>query len=226
MKSADFVSLTDGAAAVFSTRSPLKTTPNEDAVAVIPCGEGAAVLFVADGVGGGPAGEQPSTHAVEVLRRTLAGSVRDGDLLRTAIINGIEAANDKIQELGLGAATTLAAVEIQDNQVRPYHVGDSMILVVGQRGKIKLQTISHSPVGYAVESGLLDESEAMHHEDRHLVSNLLGTPEMRIELGPTIPLAVMTLSYSRVTASSIIYTSTKSSRPCARGRSTRSSIDW
>ena len=26
-----------------------------------------------------------------------------------------------------------------------------------KRGKIKLQTVSHSPVGYAVESGLLDE---------------------------------------------------------------------
>jgi serine/threonine protein phosphatase PrpC len=189
MKTAEIVSLSGGAVAVFSARSPQKTTANEDAVAVIPCGQKAAVLVVADGVGGGPAGEQASSRAVQVLRRTLKGSVREGDLMRTAIIDGIEAANEEIEELGLGAATTLAAVEIQDNQVRPYHVGDSMILVVGQRGKIKLQTVSHSPVGYAIESGLLDESEAMHHEDRHLVSNLLGTPEMRIELGPTIALA-------------------------------------
>jgi len=68
-------------------------------------------------------------------------------------------------------------------------VGDSMILVVGQRGKIKLQTVSHSPVGYAVESGLLDEAEAMHHEDRHLVSNMLGMTDMRIEVGSAIELA-------------------------------------
>jgi serine/threonine protein phosphatase PrpC len=44
-------------------------------------------------------------------------------------------------------------------------------------------------VGYAVEAGLLDEAEAMHHEDRHLVSNMLGSPDMRIDVGSTIELA-------------------------------------
>ena len=57
------------------------------------------------------------------------------------------------------------------------------------RGRVKLQTISHSPVGYAVESGMLDDQEAMHHEERHVVSNIIGTPEMRIEIGPPIDLA-------------------------------------
>jgi serine/threonine protein phosphatase PrpC len=64
-----------------------------------------------------------------------------------------------------------------------------MIMVVGQRGRLKLQTISHSPVGYALEAGVLDEAEAMQHEDRHLVSNFVGTSEMRIELGPLLRLA-------------------------------------
>ena len=64
-----------------------------------------------------------------------------------------------------------------------------MILVVGQRGKIKLQTVSHSPVGYAVEAGVLDEKEALHHEDRHLVSNMLGLADMRIEVGSIVELA-------------------------------------
>ncbi len=63
-----------------------------------------------------------------------------------------------------------------------------MILVVGQRGKLKLQTVPHSPVGYAVEAGLLDEKEAIHHEDRHLVSNIVGSPEMTIEVGRTLKL--------------------------------------
>ena len=72
---------------------------------------------------------------------------------------------------------------------RPYHVGDSEILVVGQRGRIKLQTVSHSPVGYAVEAGLLTQKEALHHDDRHLVSNLIGSPDMRIEVGSPMVLA-------------------------------------
>ena len=63
------------------------------------------------------------------------------------------------------------------------------MLVVGQRGKIKLQTVSHSPVGYALESGLLEEEEALHHDQRHLISNMVGSAEMRIEVGSPIRLA-------------------------------------
>ena len=84
---------------------------------------------------------------------------------------------------------TLAVVEIQGRTVRPYHVGDSMILTSGQRGKIKLQTIAHSPVGYAVEAGFLDRDEAMHHEERHLISNMIGSEAMHITIGAPVKLA-------------------------------------
>ena len=39
-----------------------------------------------------------------------------------------------------------------------------------------------------VEAGLLDESEAIHHEDRHVVSNVLGSPNMHIEVGSVLHL--------------------------------------
>jgi serine/threonine protein phosphatase PrpC len=83
----------------------------------------------------------------------------------------------------------LAVVEIGKAFVRSYHVGDSFVLVAGQRGRIKLQTIAHSPVGYAVEAGMLDEQEAMHHEERHVISNAVGSSDMRIELGAPLALA-------------------------------------
>ena len=83
----------------------------------------------------------------------------------------------------------MVIAEFSGIHVRPYHVGDSMILVVGGRGKVKLQNIPHSPVGYGVEAGLLDEAEAMHHDQRHLVSNVVGSPDMRIEIGPPLELA-------------------------------------
>jgi serine/threonine protein phosphatase PrpC len=111
------------------------------------------------------------------------------DPLRPAILDGIEAANEKVRGLGTGAATTLVLVEIRDRVVRSYHVGDSAILLVGQRGKLKFQTIAHSPIGYAVEAGLIDEKDAIHHEERHMISNVIGSPEMRIEIGPTIEMA-------------------------------------
>ena len=75
----------------------------------------------------------------------------------------------KVPRPDLGAGTTLAVVQITGDVMRRYHAGDSMILMVGQRGRIKVESIAHSPVGYGIESGLLDAADATTHEDRHLV---------------------------------------------------------
>lgn len=183
MNEPDLRSLGAGEAAVFSARAPGKETPNEDAAALIPCAGDGWVLLVADGMGGSRAGKEAAAIAVHAMARALAEGAAVGAPLRHAIVDGFERANGEVQALGVGAATTLAAVEVADGSVRPYHVGDSTILLFGGRGKLKLQTVAHSPVGFAVEAGLLDETEAMHHEDRHLVSNAIGAPDMRIEIG-------------------------------------------
>lgn len=189
MESGELHGLWEGSAAVFSCRSPDKQTANEDAAALIPFDGQSGILVVADGLGGSRAGEQASSLALSSLQDALAEAASNGADLRSGILNGIETANRKIVELGIGAGTTLALVEIQGRTARPYHVGDSMILVVGQRGRIKWQTVSHSPVGYAVEAGFLDATEAMHHDERHIVSNMLGMADMRIEIGSPIELA-------------------------------------
>jgi serine/threonine protein phosphatase PrpC len=181
--------LAGGVAAVYSMRGPNKEDPNEDAAALIPLNGNAAVLVVADGVGGVRAGELAAEIAVRSLSASLRQNGRDNPELRIAILDGIEKANQSILEQGLGAATTLAVVEIQGNQIRPYHIGDSSILVFGQRGKLKLQTVPHSPVGFAIESGLMNEEEAMHHEARHIVSNVIGMDHMRIEVGAPFTLS-------------------------------------
>jgi serine/threonine protein phosphatase PrpC len=119
-----------------------------------------------------------------MMRTAIAAASGTETLLRSAIIDGFEQANAAVRELGVGAGSTLAVVQVEGLTIRPYHVGDCEILVTGSRGKIKLQTVSHSPVGYGVEAGLLDKSEAMVHEDRHIVSNIIGSEDMRIEIGP------------------------------------------
>ena len=108
--------------------------------------------------------------------------------LRTAILNGIEAANQTILSDFPSSGSTLAAVEVNADSIRPYHIGDSEILVVGQRGKIKLLTVSHSLVGMGVEAGLIDEEDALHHDERHIILNAIGSADMRIELGAPIQL--------------------------------------
>ena len=189
LQQGDVLPFASGQVAVYSARCPSKTANNEDAAALIPLDDRTGVMVVADGMGGGSAGEHASRLAVRTLRSSLK-TVQRGDVpLRVAVLNGIEAANRAVTDLGIGAATTLAVAEIQGRSVRTYHVGDSMILIVSQRGKVKLQTVSHSPVGYAVEAGILDEKEALHHEDRHLVSNMIGLSDMRVEIGSIVELA-------------------------------------
>ena len=183
------LALASGVCSIFSTRCPGKQTPNEDAAAVVPLGPERAVLIVADGMGGTPAGERAATLAVQSVIDAIRNSDDDPALLRVAILDGFEHANQAVRALGVGAGTTMSVVEINERTARPYHVGDSEILVVGQRGRIKLQTLAHSPVAYAVEAGLLDQDEAMHHDERHIISNMIGAESMRIDIGSPVALA-------------------------------------
>jgi serine/threonine protein phosphatase PrpC len=172
----------------YSCPSPDRDTENEDSAAVIPYGPGAVVLVVADGAGGLPAGRLASHTAVATLVAHLQHSGEKTVMLRTAILDGIEAANEAVKDLANGAATTFTVLTIEGLVVRAYQIGDSEGLVIGQRGRVRLQTPVQSPTGFAVEAGFLNELEALHHQDRHLVSNFLGTHETRIDIGHAIKL--------------------------------------
>ena len=173
----------------FSRRSPFKETYNEDAVGIIHVDDETAVFAIADGCGGMRGGEQASEIALQVLFDSIERNESGPERMRVAILDGIEQANIAVQDLKIGAACTIAVVEYHRGTIRPYHVGDSMILVTGNRGRIRYQSVCHSPVGFAVESGMLAADDAMHHEDRHIVSNVVGDSRMRIEIGPAVKLS-------------------------------------
>jgi len=166
-----------------------KADGNEDCAALVPFGPDAAVLAVADGLGGLPAARTASSTLINTLCTSLKRAEREQRPLRGAVLDAIESTNQKLLADGLGNATTAALIEIDGTTVRPYHVGDSQILLTGQRGRIKLQTLAHSPTGYAVESGMLDEDDALDHAERHYVANVVGDREMRIEIGTPVKMA-------------------------------------
>ena len=182
------LSVGGGSMVAFTCRAPDKESDNEDSVAAIPYGPDAVVLVVADGAGGLPAGRRASQTAVRSLEASLNVAMSETMLLRTAILNGIDAANAAVLELGNGSATTLTVVTIEGQIARSYQIGDSEAIVIGQRGRIRAQTMAHSPTGFAVEAGMLDQRAALHHKERHLVSNFIGTADMRIDMGAGIKL--------------------------------------
>lgn len=178
-----------GELVAYTSKSPDKDTENEDTVGIIPWGPQAVVLVVADGAGGLPGGKRASALAVETLAESLHVAMEKTMLLRTAVLNGIEAANDAVRDIGNGSATTLCVMTVEGRTTRSYQIGDSEALVIGQRGLIKSRTTAHSPTGFAVEAGFLDQREALHHEERHLVSNFIGTSDMTIDVGAAVELA-------------------------------------
>jgi len=182
------LSIAGGELVAYTAPAPDKETDNEDSLAAIAYGPAAAVLAIADGAGGLPGGRRASETAISVLENSLLTSMKDTMLLRTAILNGIEDANLAVRALGNGSATTLTIVTIEGRVARTYQVGDSEAIIFGQRGRLKAQTTAHSPTGFAVEAGFLDQRDALHHADRHLLSNFIGSEQMHIDVGAPVEL--------------------------------------
>ncbi len=189
MDAPESLSLGGAELVLFTKRWREADRPNQDAVAVVAFGDARLVLAVADGAGGQPAGDRASEAAVRTFGETVRDAALGGLPLREAVFQGFDRANAAVIDLGVGAATTLVVAELEGATLRTYHAGDSRALVCGQKGLLKLLTAAHSPVGHAVQAGILEEDEALHHEELHLVSNVLGGDDMRVEMGAPLELA-------------------------------------
>jgi len=139
-------------------------------------------------MGGAPLGAESSAIAVGGLGRILDERGETNDL-RPLVLDAFEHANRAILDDSTGSGSTFVVCELVDNRVRIYNVGDSGAMLVGQRGRVKIETIAHSPVGYGVAAGLIDPERALAHDDRHYVSNHLGSHSMHIEIGSSHSMA-------------------------------------
>ena len=140
--------LANGVAVAYSASSPDRATPNEDAAALIPFDGRSGVLAVADGVGGLPGGCHAAGAAMNALRGALDDARRHDVKLRTAILDAIEHANRAVLDSGLGAAATLAVLEIEDGWIRPFHVGDCVISGLRATGPYQASDPGALPCGF------------------------------------------------------------------------------
>ncbi len=170
---------------IYTHPAPNKDTDNEDCIAIIPFAEDGVIIAVADGVGGLPAGAAASETALKVI----TACIRQAASSREGIMEGIEQANQAILDSGSNSATTLMLVEIDGYSARTWHVGDSGMLLTGQRARLKAETNPHSPTGDGVRGGFLNELDALQHAERNIVSNVLGSQEMHMEIGSPTTIA-------------------------------------
>ena len=172
---------------VAHVRGPGKETC-EDAVCAFRLGDESLLLAVVDGMGGMRNGREAARLVVDSLGAQSAAH-EAGNSRRAAVVEALERAHLRVTEECPGGGATVVCALVTAEWIQPVHAGDAEALLVGQRGRVKLRTLAHSPVGYAREAGLLSEEEALHHPERHIVSNGIGIDGMSIHVGPRIPLA-------------------------------------
>ncbi len=166
---------------VHSAPAPGRDRPNEDSAAAVAWGGTQGVLAVADGLGGQPSANQASGLLVRALGAMELAEGAPRGALGPLLERTLQEVNRSILDLGVGAGTTLAMVEFSHEGLCSYHVGDSIVTLLDREGLVKLDTIAHSPVGYAQRAGFLTELEALRHPDRHVISNMVGSESMQVE---------------------------------------------
>jgi serine/threonine protein phosphatase PrpC len=173
---------------VFSKPAAAEAAANQDAAGLWAPDDSRLVVAVADGMGGGAGGGEAAAEAIRALDASIAKAAGGGSA-RAEIVDAFERANERVLGQGVGAGTTLVVVEIDGDGVRSFHAGDSGALLVGQRGRVRMETLHHSPTGYAIASGMLDREDSHTHRDRHFLSNCIGSADMRIDIGPRVLMA-------------------------------------
>ncbi|MGN6252884.1 MAG: PP2C family protein-serine/threonine phosphatase [Marmoricola sp.] len=149
---------------------------------------GPDLLLVADGVGGGAAGEIASattTYAVSataLVRRGEDPTLVLADAVRTAqeqLRRGV--AQDPARQ---GMATTLTAVLTDGRTFGLAHLGDSRGYVLRDDELVRI-TRDHTWVARMVDEGRLEESEAATHPWRNVVTRSVnGEPDKHADVLP------------------------------------------
>jgi len=135
------------------------------------------LYIVADGVGGGAAGEVASEYAVnKVLHEYYRSTEPDlGERLRVAIgaanADIFEHVEQRPELIRMG--TTIVAAVVRGDELVVINVGDSRAYLI-RNGEIHQITRDHSLVAKLVEEGSITPEEAEHHPERNVVLRSLG----------------------------------------------------
>jgi serine/threonine protein phosphatase PrpC len=174
-----------------ASRTGRARTNNEDFAAVARVasvsGEPFSVWLVADGVGGGPQGEDASRAAVDAVVAHLSGASWSDP--STALAEAYGLAGDRVFGLtanGSAATTLVAALASEvDGRVWIANVGDSRAYLVA-RGAMRILTEDHSMAAEAVAAGRMTRETARTAAERHVLTRALGaTPEVDVDVfGP------------------------------------------
>jgi len=140
------------------------------------------LFAVADGVGGGNAGEVASQTAMEVLSEAFRHHLPEADyedLMELAIQRANSSIHQMAQEHPKLAemATTIVALHLNGNTATIGHVGDSRLYRLSPGGKLFRETSDHSFIEEEVRAGRITPEQALRDPRRNVISRALGAEE-------------------------------------------------
>lgn len=151
----------------------------------------AALVVVADGMGGAKAGEQASQQAIAVIHQHLVENRFPAPAeVPDRLLEAITAANTAIYQKSMsssdfeGMGCTVVIALIIDDVYWIASVGDSRAYLV--RGQESYQlTDDHTWVNARVREGLLTPEQAASHSLRHVLDRALGAdPAIEVDVWP------------------------------------------
>jgi protein phosphatase len=131
---------------------------------------GHRLIAVADGIGGGPAGEVASRAAINAV-----ASADDGGELRDAFTSANTAIRDAARENPAfeGLGTTLTTILFTGpGEAVLGHIGDSRAYMC-REGRLSRLTRDDTYVQSLVDEGLIDSEQARHHPQKSLITRSL-----------------------------------------------------
>lgn len=164
----------------FKSDKGMRRSNNEDACFVLLPDK---VYVVADGVGGGNAGEIASRTAVSeianyIMKHPIAG-IHDKYEIVDYLQKCLDEANRKIfvmantYEENSGMATTVIIVYAYDGKIFITNVGDSRVYLL-RSGHLMQLTEDHTYVNTLVKAGLLSREEAELDTRKNVITKALG----------------------------------------------------
>jgi serine/threonine protein phosphatase PrpC len=158
----------------------LRHPRNEDAMAlatVDTSGGPVAIGVVCDGVSSSPRADEASLTGARTAVRALLASVRRGEDVEAASLEAVREAAIELTALngadGAPSATFISAV-IDSSGVTLCWLGDSRAYWLAEDGKSQRLTTDDSLAQEMVESGLLNEAQAMASRHAHVITRWLG----------------------------------------------------
>lgn len=142
------------------------------------------LYIVADGMGGGQAGEQASAMSVREASQALMASLKEQEDsqrwdFENMVIQAVKKANSSVYQASrrhaqfAGMGTTLTLGLAYAGELHVGHVGDSRAYLINASGIEKISR-DHSLVGRLLEMGQITADEAAVHPQRNLIYRSLG----------------------------------------------------